>query len=193
MARDWRRQGTPAGLGSVRATGAYTIVEMLVYIVVVLALLAVGYTAVYRATDYSVALKRSSEDIAAALQAGEKWRADVRLASHAVRVEADGTSATMDLGGSKRIVWRFADEAIFRQEGASGPVRMLQPVKATRFCVDRLEHTTALRWEMELKPRSKGTVRPGRIRPLFTFTAVPPGSLAAAVVAEGPHAKVPEP
>jgi hypothetical protein len=38
---------------------------------------------------------------------------------------------------------------------------------------DKREHVTAWRWELELQTRATGSVKPGRIRPLFTFLAVP--------------------
>ena len=38
---------------------------------------------------------------------------------------------------------------------------------------DPREYVTAWRWELELQPRATGSVKPGRVRPLFTFLAVP--------------------
>jgi hypothetical protein len=38
---------------------------------------------------------------------------------------------------------------------------------------DRREYITAWRWELELQTRATGSVKPGRVRPLFTFIAVP--------------------
>jgi hypothetical protein len=41
------------------------------------------------------------------------------------------------------------------------------------MAADRREHVTAWRWELELATRTQGSVKPGRVRPLFTFVAVP--------------------
>jgi hypothetical protein len=38
---------------------------------------------------------------------------------------------------------------------------------------DPREYVTPWRWELELETRAKGSVKPGRVRPLFTFIAVP--------------------
>jgi len=41
------------------------------------------------------------------------------------------------------------------------------------MAADPRERVVAWRWELELRPRPSGSVKPGRIRPLFTFLAVP--------------------
>jgi hypothetical protein len=41
------------------------------------------------------------------------------------------------------------------------------------MAADQRQYVTAWRWELELQPRAKGSVKPGRVRPLFTFLAVP--------------------
>ena len=55
-----------------------SIIECLVYGFVLLVLLGVAYCAFYRCVENSYTLRRNAEDIATALRAGERWRADVR-------------------------------------------------------------------------------------------------------------------
>jgi hypothetical protein len=151
--------------------------EALVYIGLVFVVIAAGYTAMYRCTDDSVALRRSADDIARALDAGERWRADVRAAGGHIRLENPAAEPTLVLAeGEKEVAYRFADGTVFRRAGGGTWVRLLTNVKASAMTSDPRQNLTAWRWELELQPRSKGEVRPGRIRPLFTFFAVSAGS-----------------
>src|SRR4029077_12950063 len=57
--------------------GGYLLTEALVYIGLLFVILGVGYLAMDRSIDNSVLLRRNADDIANALHAGERWRADV--------------------------------------------------------------------------------------------------------------------
>ena len=164
-----RQQQTPKA----RRQG-YLLIEALVYIGVIAALLGAGYAAMYRCVDTSIALRRNAEDITSALQAGERWRADVRAARGQVRVEdtADGQVLYLE-GGKAPVAYSFSTNALSRRLGAGPWVRLLPNVKASAMKSDPREHVTAWRWELELAPRTQGSVKPARVRPLFTFIAVP--------------------
>ena len=150
------------------------LVEVLVYIAVVFVLLGVGYEALYRGIDSSIALRRDADDIANALHAGERWRADVRLADQQIRVEKTPAEVTAFLKGAHaETAYRFSTNAVFRRLGDGPWVRLLTNVKSSVIEPDARQHVTAWRWELELQPRQKGSVKPGRVRPLFTFMAVP--------------------
>jgi hypothetical protein len=161
-------QSAPAG------QRAYFLIEVLVYIAVVVALLGAGYAAMYHCIDSSIALRRNADDITSALHAGERWRADVRSASSGVRLEdtADGQLLYLERA-SGAVVYRFSTNAVARRLGPGPWVRLLPNVKSSTMKPDPRKHVTAWRWELEIEPRAKGGVKPGRIRPLFTFIAVP--------------------
>ena len=58
-----------------------------------------------------------------------------------------------------------------RSASAEQPEFVMAPrVKDCRFAADAREGVTAWRWDVELLPAQKQ----GRVKPLFTFTAVPP-------------------
>jgi hypothetical protein len=153
---------------------AYLLIEALVYIAVIVALLGAGYAAMYRCVDSSIALRRNADDITSALHAGERWRADVRAATSQVRVENTDAGQLLHLEGARgTVVYRFTTNAVFRCVGAAPWVRLLENVKSSTMVADPREYVTAWRWELELQPRGKGSVKPGRVRPLFTFLAVP--------------------
>jgi hypothetical protein len=150
------------------------LVEALVYIAVVFVLLGVGYDALYRCMDSSVALRWNADDITNALHAGERWRADVRSANRQIRLEQAPAEQIVYLEGPRgKTAYRFSTNAVFRRVGAGLWVRLLTNVKSSTFEADPRQHLTAWRWELELAPRQKGSVRPARVRPLFTFIAVP--------------------
>jgi hypothetical protein len=148
--------------------------EALVYIGVVIVLLAVGYQALYRCMDSSVALRWNADDIANALHAGERWRADVRSANRPIRLEQTPAEQILYLQGARgEMAYRFSTNAVFRRVGTGLWVRLLTNVKSSTIQADPRQHLTAWRWELELAPRQKGSVKPARVRPLFTFIAVP--------------------
>ncbi len=158
---------------------AYLLIEALVYIAVIVALLGAGYAAMYRCVDSSLALRRNADDITSALHAGERWRADVRAATSPPRVENTDAGQLLYLDGARgAIVYRFSTNAIFRRLDTGSWVRLLPNAKSSTMTADPREHVTAWRWELELQTRAKGSVKPGRVRPLFTFLAVPEGTSA---------------
>jgi hypothetical protein len=157
--------------------GGYLLDEALIYIGALLVLMTVGYIALYHCLDNSVALRRSADDIARAMQAGERWRGDVRLADRAVRLETDAQTRTLVLQGKRqRVAYRYADGVVYRRVEDGPWVRFLERVKVSEMQADHRGAITAWRWELELQPRTTASVKPGRIRPLFTFLAVPPNS-----------------
>ena len=152
----------------------YLMIEALVYIGVIVVVLGVAYSATYRCIDRSIALRRNADDITSALHAGERWRADVRAASSQVRLESTEAGQLLSLEGpSTAVVYSFATNAISRRFGTGPWVRLLPNVKSSTMTADKREHVTAWRWELELQTRATASVKPGRIRPLFTFLAVP--------------------
>jgi len=152
----------------------YLMIEALVYIGVIVVVLGVAYSATYRCIDRSIALRRNADDITSALHAGERWRADVRAASSQVRLESTDAGQLLYLEGpSSAVVYSFATNAVSRRVGTGPWVRLLPNVKSSTMTADKREHVTAWRWELELQTRATASVKPGRIRPLFTFLAVP--------------------
>jgi len=153
---------------------AYMLMEALVYIGIVVMLLSLGCVIVFRCIDNSVALRHTADAIAGALHTGERWRADVRAAGSQLRLENTAAEQTLYLrAAGGEVAYRFSSKAVFRRVGEGPWVRLLGNVKASAMASDRRRNVTAWRWELELQPQAKGTVKPSRLRPLFTFIAVP--------------------
>jgi hypothetical protein len=148
--------------------------ECLVYIGLLFVVLGAGYLAMDRCIDNSLVLRRNADDIASALRAGERWRADVRTASAGARLENSEDSQTLVLSGARGDTsYRFSTNAVLRRVGQGPWVRLLGNVKSSTMQSDPRQRVTAWRWELELQPRAKASVKASRIRPLFTFLAVP--------------------
>lgn len=157
------------------ARSAYMLTEVLVYIGLVFVLLGIAYAAMYRAVDNSVALRRNADDIIGALHAGERWRADVRGATSGARWVTLNDSAVLQLESrTNQVEYRFMEDAVYRRTGTGNWSRILQRVKSSSMEPDRRATVVAWRWELELVTPAHGSYRPGRVRPLFTFLAVPP-------------------
>lgn len=158
--------------GSERERG-YMMTELLVYMALLFVILGMGYAAVYNYIDHSVALRRSAEDILRALNAGERWRADVRAAS-TVRVENTAGEQCLYLGEKGgEVAYRFSQGAVSRRVGSGPWIVVLSSAKASSMTADPRRQVTAWRWDLELKPRARASAKASQVRPLFTFTSVP--------------------
>jgi hypothetical protein len=158
---------------------AYLLTEALVYIGVVFVILGIGYVAMYQCIDHCIVLRRNADDIVRTLDAGEWWRADVRAANSGARLEGAGENQVLHVQGARGSVdYRFADGVVFRRLGSGDWARVLDRVKSCSFQAESRANISVWRWELELEPRLKGAMKPGRVRPLFTFLAVPQAAAA---------------
>jgi hypothetical protein len=151
---------------------AYTLIEALVYMSMLFVVMALGYTAMYRSMDASTGLRRNAVDITRTLNAGERWREDVRRATAPLRVERVSERETLLHIPYKKleVTYRFASGAVSRRAGPPEWSVVLQPVRNSTFISDPRQNVTAWKWEIELQPPRKSLTR---LHPLFTFLAVP--------------------
>jgi type II secretory pathway pseudopilin PulG len=149
---------------------AFTIIEAIVYISVLLVLLGAAYMAMYRCIDRSVALRRNAGALTSALEAGERWRADVRSARGPVQIDKDLLRIPTSRG---EIAYRFEDHSVLRRISSNSWVSLLDGVKTSDMQSDQRQEVTAWRWDFELLPVRKDTADTNRFHPLFTFLAVP--------------------
>jgi len=152
-----------------RREAGILLAECIVYIAVFAILSSVGFAAFYLCWDHSKALIYATDDITAALRAGERWRADVRAATGKISIEttADGETVTLP-EPEKNIVYRFAAGELRREIPAGNISQLLLPkVKASQMQPEARGTVSAWRWELELKARRQETQLPL----LFTFEA----------------------
>lgn len=146
-----------------RRQSGLTLIEMLIYIAVLVVVLDVAYAAFYRCQRNAVNLRRNADDIVRALHAGERWREDVRAAV-AMPEWRDGALHIRQAAGE--VTYSFADGSIWKNRSL-----VLGGVKNSRMQSDAGKFVTTWRWEVELATPQKVV----RVRPLFTFEAVPGG------------------
>lgn len=153
----------------------FSLVEVLVYMTVMVVVVGIGYAALYRSMDTSNALRRNGEDIANALRTGENWRADVRATRGQIQQTTTDDGQIISLPRSRgKVSYRFAEHTVFRRVGTNPWTPVLKNVEASAFVSEARTNVTVWRWELELQTRAKKLTR---LRPLFTFLAVPSGEL----------------
>jgi hypothetical protein len=156
-----------------RGRRGYLLTEALVYIGLVFVVLGVGYVAMYSCIDNSVILRRNADDIARALNTGERWRADVRAATQSIVLETGLNEPTLHLrGATNQVDYRYSGATLYRRLNSGTWVPLLDNVKASTMQADSRPVVAAWRWELELQPRARGSLKASRVRPLFTFMAV---------------------
>jgi hypothetical protein len=158
---------------SIRPLGqdAFTLIEALVYMSLLLVLMALGYMAMYRSMDASTGLRRNAADITQALNAGERWREDVRSATQALRVELIDQDTLLHIpNADAEVTYRFSSNIVSRRVGSAEWSLALEHVANSKFLSDPRQKVTAWKWEVELQPYRKGLTH---LPPLFTFLAVP--------------------
>ena len=152
--------------------------EVLVYLAVFTILTGIGLAAFYLCWNNSKALVEGTDDITAALRAGERWRADVRSATGKISLEqaAGKTALEQSTQGEsvripelgKVVVYRFEAGEMHRDLPAQQISELLLPrVRASEMSVEERGGVTAWRWELELSSRRPETQLPL----LFTFEA----------------------
>jgi hypothetical protein len=153
-----------------RRRAGIMLVECITYLVVFLILSGVAMGSFYLCWDHSKALISASDDISAALHAGERWRADVRAASGTINIETTTNGEVVKIPqGDKEITYTFDSKKIQRQVGSVNlPVLLLPRVLSSDMEQDIRGGVTAWRWELQVAQRRKEM----HTQLMFTFEAV---------------------
>jgi type II secretory pathway component PulJ len=154
--------------GSFTGAAGFSLMECLAYLAVFFVVLGVAFAAYYQMDEQSRGLSRNSAEIVRAMQAGERWRADVRAATNAVQLQENQEFRLSNSSGD--VSYFFRDGAVWRQGTKDRlSVLVLAPVKLSAMQLDTRAQVSAWRWDVELKTKRTNTTT----RPLFTFLAVP--------------------
>lgn len=164
-----------SGLIVRRRCRAYSLTECLVYIAAAFILLGVGAVAMQRCIDSSVLLRRNAHDIGRAVHIGEVWRADIRKAEQVVVSENSEARLVQIQTRTNRIEYRFTGGAVERRVGPGPWGQVLDRVRDSSMRAESHQGAAAWCWDLELEPTKRSGVQATRIRPLFTFVAVPEG------------------
>ena len=147
---------------------AFSLIECLVYIALFFIIIGVALGAYYQLDEQSRGFTRNSSDIVQTMQAGERWRADVRIATNAALL---GQNLQLRLGTRNgEIIYLFREGAIWRQGvNEKKPTPVLTGVKSSLMEHETRPQVKAWRWEIELQTKRTNAT----VRPLFTFLAAP--------------------
>jgi Tfp pilus assembly protein PilE len=157
--------GTKASALRASSSG-YLLLEALVFMALLVVILNLAYAAYWRCADNAKRLQQNADDILAAVQAGERWRDDIRLAQDAV-LDPHGVNLIQSDGA---IEYRFEQQAVWRHSTRTGQtIRLLSKVKTSTMQPEGRRQVRAWRWEVEVQSRKA----PPYLHPLFTFEAVP--------------------
>jgi hypothetical protein len=150
---------------------AMMLVDCMVYLALFFVVTGLAFSMFYRCFDNSRLVRRTADDIASTVSAGERWREDVRQTTSPLRVEASSAGQVVVIPRSTGdIRYRFSDDTIWRQNGDNATwTLLLSRVKSSTMAPDHRHQVVAWRWELELKPRQKYP----HMLPLFTFEAAP--------------------
>lgn len=148
------------------------LIECVVYIALMFVIGSLGLAAYYNCWEQSQALHRNADDISRALQAGERWRADIRQATGKITVEYGSNSQflSIPIGVTKNIQYRFNENQVQRKASSENRwTSVLSAVKTSNMKAASRNYIVAWSWELELMSKSKS-----HLRPLFIFEAASP-------------------
>lgn len=153
-----------------RARRGMALVDCLAYIALLAMILTMAFGAFYRAMEHSRELARNAAEIARAMHAGERWRADVRASTQPPRLESVGNESQLRLGSAAgEVNYTFRGGVVLRQAlPNTNWVELLPRTTGSRMFEERRQQVGVWHWEVELKAGQKGA----RVPPLFSFLAV---------------------
>ncbi len=157
---------------SARATSGFTLIELLSYIAIVGLVMSLATVTLVKLIGHTTDLRRNCDDIAAAVHAGEIWRADIRAASGSPVIRSGNEGSLFTIPTEKgRIRYSLEENTIWRQAGDGAPNEpLLRNTRAAGMLAVQRDNLPVWRWELELAVRREG----GPIKPLFSFIAVAP-------------------
>jgi hypothetical protein len=159
-----------------RGAHGLALIDCLAYIALLLLLLSLAFMAFYQTSDNSKHLSRNAADIVRVLNAGERWRTDIRSAVGQPTLTGTAKETILHLPQTKgEVLYAFREGTVLRQATTNAsPIweSFLTDVKGSRMKMDQRLRVTTWRWEVELQAAQKVA----RVKPLFTFQAVPANS-----------------
>lgn len=149
---------------------AIMLTECLVYISMAAFLVGMAMLLFIRCMDSAHHLSRNADDIAGAMSAGERWRADLR---RAVQPPGPSRAGEPDLvipvGEGRYVVYRVENGSLWRSEsGDLSWARLLDRVVMAEWNAEPREHVVAWHFDLELATKKPNA----RLRPLFSFIGV---------------------
>src|SRR5262249_51208778 len=126
------------------------LVECLVYISLLFVVLGLAFSVFDRFQDGSRSLTRNAQDIARAMRAGERWRADVRLADAPLKLEGEAPFQALQIPSPQGTLrYEFSTNGVWRTAGdPAKKVLLLSDLKSSQIYLDQRDHVHSVRWEL---------------------------------------------
>jgi hypothetical protein len=155
------------------ARSGFMLVECMVYVAVFTILVGIALETFYLCWNGFTATVSTTDDIRAALHAGELWRADVRGASGSISAESIASDQVIKIPeGGKQIIYSLKSGELRRQVTPNGSSQLVfAEVKSSEMRQDARNGVKAWQWELELPERQHGP----HVPMLFTFEAAQKG------------------
>lgn len=151
-----------------RSSDGILLLECVIYVALFSLITGLCLAAYFRCETASLQLRRNASDIGQALEAGERWREDIRAASGLIEMVSEENELRIPIEKGA-IIYQFRDGALARQSPSAPRQVILKNLLASRMFSDHQSSLVTWRWEIELRnDREKA-----KIRPLFSFQAVP--------------------
>jgi hypothetical protein len=135
-----------------RSVAGIMLIECLVYIGLLAVLLGLAFLAFYTVSDYSRHLSQNAADIARALNAGERWRKDVRSATATPQLVESAGETVLHLPQSRgEIQYTFLDGTVYRRSTEKTNENwhlLLEGVKSSKMQMKKYSLVSAWRWEV---------------------------------------------
>lgn len=146
-----------------------SLVQCLVYIAGLLVIGNVATKCLFSVISGTNRNRAVAQDIVSAMNAGERWREDVRSAAGPVRLNGNLLKIPQN---EEMIVYEMSGDTLKRRFADGSRNEVVQTdVAASAFVKESRGTLTVWRWELELKPNG----RSASMRPLFSFLVVGKG------------------
>ena len=148
-----------------------SLLQCLAYIATLAVINSLGGYTLAKAWDQWRGLDHNAADIQKTLSLGEHWRADIRAATGSISSEPGETNQTVTIPTrAGEVTYEFRDGRLSRRASRNAPfVVLYQTVRRSQMEPIMHDGVRAWRWEIELQ----STYKKVRVKPLFTFIAVP--------------------
>ena len=116
---------------------AFTLIEVLIYVVMIAAFIVISGSVYQRATRQSLELHLQADTIRRVMHAGERWRVDIRAAARAPEwawVDRNGTEGNvmrLTLSDGASVEYFMNERTVWRRHNQSEPERLLGTVRAS--------------------------------------------------------------
>ena len=121
-----RRAASPRG---------FTLLEVLVYLAVLVVVVGCATLTCFECLHSATSIRQSADNVARALDLGERWRSDIRGATGAVRVTGGGAAEECRVPvQAGEVIYTFANGEIRRQTSPTAPNDSGLPMSSRRKC-----------------------------------------------------------